>query len=292
MPRILLSTMFGVWLAFGQPHADHPAISGYPGSRILSHKAVQFDVYRLTIGNQVKDSWESINLEGQIFRIQYRNPVGRSALEIFRNYEEALRRSGARLVYQCEPRTCAAWPLYKEQRLTNMGSGSFYGLAAQFNHRGAESWAVVAVSNSVTWIHVVERTPMQGGLVRVDAHAMAAAIYRDGFVSLDTIQFDTGKATIKPESKSALEQIALLLRNEASLALEVTGHTDDTGTLAGNQRLSLDRARSVIQSLATEFRIPLGRLQAKGAGQSEPVSSNATDTGRAANRRVVLRRIP
>jgi len=284
--------MFGVWLAFGQPHADHPAISGYPGSRILSHKAVQFDVYRLTIGNQVKDSWESINLEGQIFRIQYRNPVGRSALEIFRNYEEALRRSGARLVYQCEPRTCAAWPLYKEQRLTNMGSGSFYGLAAQFNHRGAESWAVVAVSNSVTWIHVVERTPMQGGLVRVDAHAMAAAIYRDGFVSLDTIQFDTGKATIKPESKSALEQIALLLRNEASLALEVTGHTDDTGTLAGNQRLSLDRARSVIQSLATEFRIPLGRLQAKGAGQSEPVSSNATDTGRAANRRVVLRRIP
>jgi len=292
MPRILLSTVFGVWLAFGQPHADHPAISSYPGSRILSHKAVEFDVYHLTIRNQADDLWEQVKLEGNIFRIQYRNPVRRSALEIFRNYEQALRRSGARFVYQCEPRTCAAWPLYKEQRLTNMGSGSFYGLAAQFNHRGAESWAVVAVSNSVTWIHIVERKLMQGGLVRVDARAMAEAIYSKGFVSLDAIQFDTGKATIKPESKSALEQIAQLLRNEANLALEVTGHTDDTGTPTGNQQLSLDRARSVIQSLTTEYRIPIGRLRPKGVGQSEPVSSNATETGRAANRRVVLRRIP
>ena len=98
-------------------------------------------------------------------------------------------------------------------------------------------------------------------------------------------------ADLKPESKSTLEEVAKLLKADASLRLEVAGHTDNTGAAAHNMQLSAGRAAAVVNALVTTYGIDRARLQAKGYGDSKPVMPNDTDQNRAQNRRVELRKL-
>jgi outer membrane protein OmpA-like peptidoglycan-associated protein len=75
---------------------------------------------------------------------------------------------------------------------------------------------------------------------------------------------------------------------DPALKLYVVGHTDNVGLLDANLKLSQARADAVVQSLVTTHGIPAARLRAFGHGPTTPVSSNATDAGRALNRRVEL----
>ncbi|MBQ9440463.1 MAG: OmpA family protein [Paludibacteraceae bacterium] len=75
------------------------------------------------------------------------------------------------------------------------------------------------------------------------------------------------------------------MKDNADLKFEVQGHTDNTGTVAGNQKLSEQRAQAIVNKLV-EMGIAANRLFAKGMGQSAPLADNSTDEGRAKNRRV------
>jgi predicted dinucleotide-binding enzyme len=98
---------------------------------------------------------------------------------------------------------------------------------------------------------------------------------------------DTGKAIVKPESEPTLVQMVKLLQQNASLKVFVVGHTDGTGTLETNVKLSADRAAAVVSAL-TSRGIDASRLKAAGAGPWSPVATNRTDEGKAKNRRVEL----
>ncbi|MBC8084221.1 MAG: OmpA family protein [Hymenobacter sp.] len=101
------------------------------------------------------------------------------------------------------------------------------------------------------------------------------------------VNFDTDQATIRPESEPTLAEVVTLLRQNPALRLAVQGHTDNAGTPAHNQQLSEGRAAAVVASL-TGAGIAAGRLEAAGFGQSKPVADNATEAGKAQNRRVEL----
>ena len=107
----------------------------------------------------------------------------------------------------------------------------------------------------------------------------------DGKIITYAITFDIGKATIKPESMTEINRIAQLMKDNGDLKFEVQGHTDNTGTVAGNQKLSEQRAQAIVSKLV-EMGIAANRLSAKGMGQSAPLADNSTDEGRAKNRRV------
>lgn len=107
----------------------------------------------------------------------------------------------------------------------------------------------------------------------------------DGKIITYAITFDIGKANIKPESMTEINRIAQLMRDNGDLKFEVQGHTDNTGTVAGNQKLSEQRAQAIVNKLV-EMGIAANRLSAKGMGQSAPLADNSTDEGRAKNRRV------
>ena len=107
----------------------------------------------------------------------------------------------------------------------------------------------------------------------------------DGKIITYAITFDIGKANIKPESMTEINRIAQLMKDNADLKFEVQGHTDNTGTVAGNQKLSEQRAQAIVNKLV-EMGIAANRLFAKGMGQSAPLADNSTDEGRAKNRRV------
>ena len=101
------------------------------------------------------------------------------------------------------------------------------------------------------------------------------------------ISFDTGSATIKPELRAVLDPFANGLRDDPAARLTIVGHTDNTGSDAVNNPLSVDRATSVRDYL-TARGISTSRIETYGRGEREPVASNSSEAGRAKNRRVEI----
>lgn len=104
-------------------------------------------------------------------------------------------------------------------------------------------------------------------------------------VVLDHIYFETGKAILRQESEDALNQVLRFLENNPSMRLEISGHTDNTGSLRINQKLSRDRAGAVVNYLVGKG-IPQSSLESKGYADTQPVADNNTSEGRTRNRRV------
>ncbi len=103
----------------------------------------------------------------------------------------------------------------------------------------------------------------------------------------EPIQFAAGSATIAAESQPTIAKLSEALGACPDAAFEVGGHTDSSGSTAGNQRLSEARAQAVLAALRTDA-LPLAAMTARGYGDSEPVADDATDEGRAQNRRIAF----
>lgn len=101
------------------------------------------------------------------------------------------------------------------------------------------------------------------------------------------VSFDSGSAAIKPPLRSVLDPFAESLRNDPNARLDIIGHTDNTGSDAVNNPLSLARARSVRDYLV-ERGVAASRIEVSGRGDREPVADNSTEAGRARNRRVEI----
>jgi OmpA-OmpF porin, OOP family len=104
----------------------------------------------------------------------------------------------------------------------------------------------------------------------------------------DRLLFETGKATLKPESAAQLANVAAILKAFPKVAVKVGGYTDNVGKAASNMKLSADRAKSVAGELV-KLGIAAARLVPEGYGDQHPVASNDTEEGRAQNRRISLR---
>jgi outer membrane protein OmpA-like peptidoglycan-associated protein len=105
-------------------------------------------------------------------------------------------------------------------------------------------------------------------------------------ITLRGIYFDFDQATIKPESKPALEAAARMLNENPTINVEIQGHTDSKGSDSYNLSLSDRRAASVVAYLVQNLGIDMSRLTSRGYGESMPIATNDTDAGRALNRRV------
>ncbi|GHT11825.1 hypothetical protein AGMMS4956_05460 [Bacteroidia bacterium] len=104
-------------------------------------------------------------------------------------------------------------------------------------------------------------------------------------VTLRNIFFESGTATLTQEAIDVLNTVIPLFKEEPDMHIEVSGHTDNTGSVAYNQRLSLERAKAVTKYLI-ESGIDATNLSAVGYGLTQPVDTNDTETGRANNRRI------
>ena len=107
-----------------------------------------------------------------------------------------------------------------------------------------------------------------------------------GALNLMNVYFDTGSATITRDSLETLTKAAEAIKGApAGTKIEVGGHTDNTGDAAANLTLSQQRAEAVVAKLG-ELGVAAGTLTGKGFGQDKPRADNATETGRAQNRRI------
>ncbi len=105
--------------------------------------------------------------------------------------------------------------------------------------------------------------------------------------TVNNLFFDLGKASLKPESEPELKRILQVMNENKNLVIEISGHTDNTGTDEINNKLSLERANAVKDNLL-KGGIDTSRIRTKGYGKTKPKADNATEEGRQINRRVEI----
>lgn len=108
---------------------------------------------------------------------------------------------------------------------------------------------------------------------------------QNGKIVSNAIRFDVGKATLLPESMGAVNEIYGLLEEHPEVKFSIEGHTDSDGDFDLNQKLSEERAKTVMDQLIS-MGIEKNRLSSKGFGESKPIDNNDTPEGKAGNRRV------
>lgn len=286
---------------------DHPALGRFAGATITAYKVKSFEEAGLPIAAVADESNPKLlKVEGKVTYINYRIPGDKTALEVMRNYEQALAKSDFKVLFQCANDACGlsfGGYVHNSGRVapTGFGDASFgpphRAILAQ--RRGAQGTAtvflhVMEASNSgnggvYVYEQVVDGQAMQTGQVQVlDAPALQKALQSDGKVALYGVYFDTDKATLKPESKPQLDQMAQLLKTAPALKVFIVGHTDNQGQFVHNQDLSQQRADAVVKALSSQYGIAAGRLSSKGVASLAPVANNDAEPGRARNRRVEL----
>jgi outer membrane protein OmpA-like peptidoglycan-associated protein/tetratricopeptide (TPR) repeat protein len=107
-------------------------------------------------------------------------------------------------------------------------------------------------------------------------------------LAFKNIQFETNSFTLKPVSFIELDKLVQLLNDNPTVKIEISGHTDNVGKPADNLALSNNRAKSVVNYIISK-NIAASRLVAKGYGETKPIADNATDEGKAKNRRTELK---
>ena len=245
---------------------DHPMFSRMPGYYISEYDAQDFSSVEL-------DTEPPRKVEGRYWKISYWLKEGaRKAgpVQISRNYTDLMVKRGGKALYD------------------NVDSSGGSAIA-QMPVSGKTIYLQVDVSNAgeVYDLTVVEEAAMEQK-VEFTAMELAKALNDTGSVALHNILFDTGKATLKPESAAALAPVGELLKADTALKLEIQGHTDNVGQTAANLKLSQDRAAAVKAYLVQTFAIPATRLTTAGFGDTKPVAPNTAEAGRAQNRRVEL----
>lgn len=120
----------------------------------------------------------------------------------------------------------------------------------------------------------------------VDANGCPIAVEEVARVEL-LVNFDFDKSDVKPQYYPEIQEVADFMKQYPDTIIELEGHTDSRGDDEYNRALSQRRADAVEAVLVERFAIQASRITAQGFGESQPVASNSTDAGRAANRRVM-----
>jgi outer membrane protein OmpA-like peptidoglycan-associated protein len=247
---------------------DHPLLTRMPNSHITEYRK-QFDSLTFVVENGKNKTIEG---EATVLRYFYNSPEQQpSPLQVIRNYQNAAKSIGGRVVYEKRPE-----------------EGS-----------GGETTILITQSDKEIWIAVrpeIFSAPTQsyqlfilerGAMTQqVTADRMYITLKGSGFIAL-YINFDFGKAELKEDGEKLVDEIAKMLKSDLQLRIRVEGHTDNVGAAAANKTLSESRAAAVVTALKARG-IDAARLAAAGFGSERPIADNRTEEGRAKNRRVEL----
>lgn len=239
---------------------DHPLLTRMPNFSIQDCEVKPFDAHTFTVADE-----EEVTVEGKktyLSHVIRDNAKAPSDLEIQRNFENALHKVGGETTYK-----------------------SRYDAFMRLDQNGREIWVHVHSWNDGEGydLTIVEKKPMEQ---EISAAALFDTLNVAGFVAL-SINFDTNKATIRPDSQAIIDEVAAMLTAHPQLIVSIEGHTDASGTPAHNKTLSQQRAEAVVAALVARG-IDGRRLSAVGWGQDKPIADNSSDEGKAKNRRVEI----
>lgn len=250
---------------------DHPLLTRYPDSYITEYTK-NYDATEFKVGP--KNAAKTQTVEGDTTTLRYfyesveKQP---SALQLIRNYQNAVKQIGGAVVYE---------------RLPGENDGG--ETTMKVTTGGKDVWIKVTpdIFGAPTTSYQLVITEVAAMAQVVSANELLQELNRNGFIAL-YINFDTGKSDLKQDGTATVKEIAAMMQSNPGLKLAVEGHTDNVGDAASNKKLSEARAKSVTAAIVASG-VDAGRLSAAGFGQERPVADNRTEEGRAKNRRVEL----
>ncbi|MCL4065195.1 OmpA family protein [Pseudomonas sp. GX19020] len=255
-------------------------------------------------------------LEGRIIYAYYRFAPGDSALQITRSFEAAAKDADYDVVFSCNsergdcftsgdkvPGLYVGLLLDKPNNMPALDALDMQIVRNLFQTGGARLlYLTKGTGENVIHMQVALADTPEKGVMAITktvitgdepgltgATSMRDKLVAGENVTLDNLLFDTDSAILLPPSREQVFEIAMMLRDDPALKLEIIGHTDSDGGRPHNQGLSERRAAAVVDALVNGFDIEAERLTSSGRGMDEPVASNATSAGKAKNRRVELR---
>ncbi|MGM0438641.1 MAG: OmpA family protein [Bacillota bacterium] len=298
---------------------DHPVISRFPGSYIRFYESKDYDGFTLPLnelknaeyGGEYKEFTEKeLRVEGKMTQHFYVVPKKHSTLEIFRNYEQALKKNDFEIIAQKSGGVDEGfwYSLYNgidfkdasETHFEGVGADKESGryLAAKLSRAEGDVYISLFTAKhgfyGGSWPDgqpavfqvIIEETDLQTDLINIEG--VMQDIRSKGKAAIYGIHFDVDSAKIKDESEPTIDKIAELLKENPDLKLNVVGHTDSTGELEYNIELSERRAESLVEVLVNDYNIDENRLNSFGVGPLAPKATNETEDGREQNRRVEL----
>ena len=312
---------------------DHLLTGRYEGSFMLGQTVKAYDELVLPAGAAEGHYWDNKKkftktaaAQGKITRSVYISPVGRSSLEVFKNYRDAVASKGFQPVFECSGEACGPSFFHLIYRWDNQpslpmaqgysgirghlikaaldqvvdiryilfkkagpGGDNYVSLYAGL-HRGGGFGAYSEILNDRVGVlvQIAEQAGMETKMVTLKAEEITSDIGKNGRAVFYGIQFDFDKADIKPASEPQLVEMAKAMKADPKLKVYIVGHTDNQGKLDYNTSLSQRRAEAVIIALSIKHGIDAKRMTAKGLASLASVVSNRTEEGRAKNRRVEM----
>jgi len=230
----------------------HPLFTRMPGHAISQCERSRFELRRFPVGPlnaQGKAQLKAV--EGEYWKVEFALKEGvtkPSGLQVQRNFQNTARQAGGSV----EGNPCTD-----------------YGTTLRINRGGREFWAFVGNTDEGYKMYVLAVGQMAQD---ISVNQLAEKLVKEGVLTL-YVNFDTGKATIKPDSEKTQADAAGALKAAPTLKVEVGGHTDNVGSPKDNEKLSADRAQAVMAELVKRG-VAANRLTAKGYGQNVPVADN------------------
>lgn len=272
MAKIFFSIFLGLLISFNvfsqTPCNPHPLFNMLPQHSISGCEEKEYDKIKIDFTDK-DGTWVQYEKAGYFLKTYYsfdgdweKRP---SNAMIFQNYIQAVASKGGTVINESKSTVF----------LTLKSGGATWWIAINSDQSGTFSVSTV-----------IEETMNQ--YIVLSAEDIAREIKANGKAAFYGIYFDTDKAEIKPESKETLENIAKYLTQNPKVNVYFVGHTDNTGTHEHNQKLSEERARSVVKELTSNYNIPTSRISAYGVASLSPVASNTSEEGKSKNRRVEM----
>lgn len=239
-----------------------------------------------------KDHW----IEGRFHSAAFTAEPGKtfSAFEVQKNFDTVIGQLGGRKVAdgRLPTEVVKAWGA----EITDGFKSGVDPAAYRYPEANSTVWVIRRGDGNI-WVYLTANDTRGGYVVGreaalsptstlIGAASLKQAIDAAGKVAVQ-VNFATDRSDILPESQPQVDEIVQLLKADPALRLAINGHTDDTGTAAHNQALSEARARSVVAALVAKG-IPAESLKPAGIGNSQPIADNASEAGKARNRRVEL----
>jgi OmpA-OmpF porin, OOP family len=270
---------------------EYRLIKLYPQAHVSEYAVKEFDSAKMLIGYKAGEDNPATydDVEGKVIYYRFEHKPTTSTLEILRNYEGVMRAKGFEPIIsgrgnkypgldRTEDETVGYW------RWEEHGKGTIWvSLHAWYNGGHDAPWSELTIVET----KAMEQTLEGNAATEAKAATLADALQETGRVAVYGITFDFNKATLRPEAAPVLGEVLAMLAGNTGLQLAIEGNTDSIGLPAYNLKLSADRAATVMAWLVAHGIDP-GRLTTAGFGDTKPVADNATEDGRAKNRRVEL----
>lgn len=282
---------------------------GFPSNASLQAEVVSpLDSYAIPTDIWADGELPVKMVEGTLIRQAWRiEAPSLTTLQLLRPLREQLRNDRFRIIFECQTEACGGFDfrfgtetLPPPQMQINIGDFRFLS-AERTGSDGLEHVSLfVSRTAQAGYVQVTRVGPAQAdteALVATTAPAVRSAdvpaspditalLERDGYAALEDLTFATGSAQLGAQQFSSLQVLADYLQALPDRTVALVGHTDSSGSLAGNIALSKQRAGSVLERLVNDYEVSRRQLEAQGMGYLSPIASNLTEEGREANRRV------